>query len=237
MSMISKYAFANKTDAEQFQKKNGGKILSYDKTYAMVKKALGKEKQMIGKKRARKMFPMGKKIYLHKCDQKKMNQLSHLDVAAMKKAIMKDKVCGDLKMMQVQMVALYTKYGRTEQFKVPHDAKCPVCGMFVAKYSKWAVLLESKGHKHYFDGVKDFFKFYRKNPAGKVLAKDFYTLKDVDLSKAYMVKGSDVFGPMGHELIPFTTEKDAKTFMKEHRGQAILRFKQVTTQVIKSLDE
>jgi nitrous oxide reductase accessory protein NosL len=41
---------------------------------------------------------------------------------------------------------------------------------------------------------------------------------------------------MGHELIPFATEADARTFMKDHRGKQILRFEEVTPQVIEKLD-
>jgi nitrous oxide reductase accessory protein NosL len=41
---------------------------------------------------------------------------------------------------------------------------------------------------------------------------------------------------MGKELIPFGKEEEAKEFMKDHKGKAILRFKDVTSEVIKDLD-
>jgi copper chaperone NosL len=50
------------------------------------------------------------------------------------------------------------------------------------------------------------------------------------------VIGSDVFGPMGRELIPFKTEADAKGFMQDHQGKFMLRFKEVTVEVVKNLD-
>ena len=42
----------------------------------------------------------------------------------------------------------------------PRD-KCPVCGMFVAKYPDWtAEIVFSDGSVVYFDGVKDMMKYY-----------------------------------------------------------------------------
>ena len=39
------------------------------------------------------------------------------------------------------------------------DVKCPVCGMFVAKYPNWVGMIHFKGDKYlYFDGAKDLFK-------------------------------------------------------------------------------
>ncbi len=61
-------------------------------------------------------------------------------------------------------------------------------------------------------------------------------MKFIDHDKAYYVVGSDVLGPMGHELIPFASEKDAKTFLVDHRGQKILHFKDVTPELLDKLD-
>ena len=47
---------------------------------------------------------------------------------------------------------------------------------------------------------------------------------------------SDVFGPMGKELVPFDKEADAREFKKDHKGAAILRFKDVTEAVVKGMD-
>jgi nitrous oxide reductase accessory protein NosL len=203
----------------------------------MAQKTIAKEMKMISKKRARKAYPMGKKIYMHKCDKKRLDKLVPLDVASLKQEILKEKICGKLKPMQLQMVALYAKFGNVGHFSVPKEAKCPVCGMFVAKYPKWAVQLTADGKKLYFDGVKDFFKYYLKYKKGDAVVKDFYSLTDINLKDAFLVKGSNIIGPMGHELIPFQSRKDAKIFMKEHKGKDILLFRDVSIKVIKSLDE
>lgn len=125
--------------------------------------------------------------------------------------------------------------------------KCPVCGMFVAKYTDWLAEIIFKDNSYaMFDGVKDMMKYYfdlkKYNPSKQtsdikaMFVTDYYTLKLIDASKAYYVIGSDVFGPMGKELIPFGTEADAKEFAKDHKGKQILRFSQITKEIIKSLD-
>jgi len=119
--------------------------------------------------------------------------------------------------------------------------------MFVYKYPHWVgVVVYPAGGRYYFDGAKDLFKFRfapgryvrgRKWVKGTaVLVTDYYSVKLIDGRRAWYVIGSDVLGPMGRELIPFKTKADARTFMKDHKGQKVLKFDQVTPAVIKRLD-
>jgi nitrous oxide reductase accessory protein NosL len=128
----------------------------------------------------------------------------------------------------------------------PSD-KCPVCGMFVAKYPDFVASVIFKDGSHvFFDGVKDLMKYYfdlaKYNPSKKVAdiaaiqVTDYYTLKLTDGRQAYYVVGSDVFGPMGKELIPFAEEKAAREFLKDHKGQSLLKFPEITPALIKTLD-
>ncbi len=41
---------------------------------------------------------------------------------------------------------------------------------------------------------------------------------------------------MGHELIPFESEEEAKTFLKEHRGTKILPFETIDESLPYELD-
>ncbi|MEJ5378292.1 MAG: nitrous oxide reductase accessory protein NosL [bacterium] len=125
--------------------------------------------------------------------------------------------------------------------------KCPVCGMFVSKYPEWIALIKSKdGKSFFFDGAKDMFKFLNqpekyvqglgRKQLHEIYVTDYYSLEPINAMEAFYVMGSDVLGPMGRELIPFLKEEDAKEFMRDHSGKLILRFEQVTPQVIKELD-
>ena len=51
---------------------------------------------------------------------------------------------------------------------------------------------------------------------------DYYALEPIDGRTAFYVVGSDVFGPMGKELIPFAQRAQAEEFLKDHKGRAIL---------------
>lgn len=125
--------------------------------------------------------------------------------------------------------------------------KCPVCGMFVAKYPDFLAQIIFRDDSHaFFDGAKDMFKYYFKlntYTPGKTTADiaavhvtDYYSMASVDGRTAWYVVGSDVFGPMGRELIPFAKETDAAAFLKDHQGKQLLRFDQVTPEIIKGLD-
>lgn len=127
------------------------------------------------------------------------------------------------------------------------DAKCPVCGMFVAKYTDWVVSLTFKDSTTvFFDGPKDMFTYYlnmkKYSPSRRaadlvsITVKDYYELKPVDGKKAFFVIGSDIYGPMGKELIPFRKESDAREFLKDHKGKRIMGFGSVTPELLKSLE-
>jgi len=128
----------------------------------------------------------------------------------------------------------------------PKD-KCPVCGMFVAKYPDFiAVVTFEDKTRAFFDGVKDMMKYYfnlqKYNPSKKrdditqIHVTDYYSMELVDGFKAFYVVGSDIYGPMGKELIPFEKEGDAKEFLNDHKGKALLRFQDITDDLVKRLD-
>jgi len=137
--------------------------------------------------------------------------------------------------------------GDQQPVKAEKKDKCPVCGMFVAKYPDWvAAIVFADGSTVFFDGVKDLMKYYLNLPKyapGKtagdirtVQVTDYYRLEPIDGRKAFYVSGSDVFGPMGRELIPFEKEAGAQEFMKDHKGKEVLPFERIDPALVKSLD-
>lgn len=126
--------------------------------------------------------------------------------------------------------------------------KCPVCGMFVAKYPDFAGQIRFRdGATLFFDGAKDLFKYYlslsapgSKRKASDIVAihvTNYYSLAPLDGRTAWYVSGSDVFGPMGKELIPLASAAEAKEFMTDHKGKKVLRFTDVTQGVVQDLDK
>jgi nitrous oxide reductase accessory protein NosL len=125
--------------------------------------------------------------------------------------------------------------------------KCPVCGMFVARYPEWVAAARfADGTYAVFDGTKDLFKFLadpaRYDPrrtttdVRAVLVTDYYAVRQVDARTAWYVLGSDVLGPMGHELVPFAAEADAREFLADHRGRRLLRFADVIPAILRELE-
>ncbi|GAB4299738.1 MAG: nitrous oxide reductase accessory protein NosL [Desulfuromonadia bacterium] len=157
-----------------------------------------------------------------------------------------------MKRLLVQILSLLTLLTISAHAAPPtipppaRNDKCPVCGMFVAKYREWiAAIRFTDGVLLYFDGVKDLMTFYH-SPGSfaqgrasrgirDIVATDYYSLQQIDATKAFYVVGSDVYGPMGNELIPFGDRKDAEEFLKDHKGKRILRFNEITPALLKTL--
>jgi nitrous oxide reductase accessory protein NosL len=206
----------------------------------------------------KKLYTMGQKVFEKNCPQdmalNSYTTMQELQVALKEK-------CQPLKTQHFEALSLYlwdlkktsNKETPSTHISVNEDEKCPVCGMFTYKYPRWAAqifYMEGKVEKHYsFDGVKDLLKFYF-NPQGwgnyaikdksdcvKILVTDYYSQKAIDAKKAYYVLGSDAYGPMGNELIPFENEADAKTFFKDHKGSKITQFENITEKEVHKLDE
>lgn len=150
----------------------------------------------------------------------------------------------------ILILVLLAGVGNTAERKPVKPAKtdkCPVCGMFVAKYPDFiAQVLYKDGSYAVFDGAKDMFKYFlnlvkyapekKTSDIDSLYVTDYYSLKPIDGFKALYVVGSDVYGPMGRELIPFEKPADAEEFNKDHKGTAILKFRDITTVILKGLD-
>ncbi len=204
-------------------------------------------------------YPMGQKIYKKVC--KKINPENYKSIDELRGDIVKKKLCKRIGKKQLLALTLYLwdiKRGKISrdfgEVVVHKGEKCPVCGMFVSKYPRWAaqIFFKKDGTVHHFsfDGVKDMMKFYFnpddygkydikkfRNSITKMIVTDYYTQKGIDAKKAYYVLWSNVLGPMGNELIPFKSLKEAKTFKRDHLGKSIKRFDELNDDIVWSLDE
>jgi copper chaperone NosL len=115
------------------------------------------------------------------------------------------------------------------------DDLCPVCNMFVERYPDWVATVSYKdGTTHYFDGAKHLFKYLfdmekwapgrPKDTIKNMTVKSYSDPGQIDARSAFYVFGSDVLGPMGHELVPFSSEEEAQKFLQLHKGKGIKRF-------------
>ena len=129
--------------------------------------------------------------------------------------------------------------------QIPTDVRCKICGMFVAKYPAWITKIIFKDKSiEYFDGVKDMMVYYF-NPKkfGErdsadfegIWVKDYYSLNWLEARKAFFVTGSDVYGPMGHEFIAFSSKEAAISFSKDHHGKQILAFDEISLKKVETM--
>ena len=198
--------------------------------------------------KVKKLSLKGKKIVELLCDRAKLPKAQG-DIDSLAQKVLQSNACGAIGDAKSRAVAFYLLNGNLAQSKkhleVPEGAKCPVCGMFVSKYPKWAALMVIDGKKHYFDGVKDMMKYYffdqdfpyDRSKIESVQVSDYYTLEPIDATKAFYVVGANIYGPMGNEFIPFKTQKAAENFKQEHAGRAIVKMQEITPQMVLSLDK
>jgi len=144
--------------------------------------------------------------------------------------------------LQVTTLSL-AQSGPTKQ--VAKGDRCSVCGMFVAKYPAWVTqVVHASGKQEFFDGVKDLMVYYfhpdsygakADDPIKEVWLKDYYSLEWLDGRKALFVIGSDVYGPMGQEFIPFSSQEAAEAFLADHQGKDIISFEQISEALVESM--
>lgn len=245
MSPISEYAFSTKIEAEKFKKEFGGEIHTFEETLKLSKDKLDKDNEILDEKRV-PIAIKGKKIFESMCDVNQIKEFNSIGEA--KQYLIDNNTCKNLDSSMLQAVSIYLynplyAADKSKMINIPEDAKCPVCGMFVSKFPKWVAQIQLQdGHNHYFDGVKDMMKFYF-NPTKyhahsneqilQMNVTDYYSLESTDAKKAYYVLASNVYGPMGEELIPFKNEDEAKKFMTDHFGKKVVSFDEIKEEMIK----
>ena len=223
-------------DRENYGLKEIKKYDKKTKTYLHVEvsDALHVKKNPMSVVYKKRYYSMGEKLYKKRCSNK-IDLEDFFEISDLKEEL---QTSCDLKSeMYLHATAVYLwdvkRAGgivfNEKKIHVTKDEKCPVCGMYVYKYPRWAAQIYY-GDKHYsFDGVKDLLKWYFEHSEGitKILVSDYYSQHAIDGKKAYYVIGSNTYGPMGHELIPFIELDDAKNFKEDHNGEVILKFDEI----------
>jgi len=259
-STISKLAFKEKQEAIKFIQIYGGKLTSFQEALAIAQISFQKDQKHLLNLKKKKNYFRGRNISQKICNLKELDLEEYLEINELKASILKNKLCHTIKERDLHDLALYLweikRFGTLDsvlsKIEVREDEKCPVCGMFTYKYPRWAaqIFYEQGTQKTHFsfDGVKDLMKFYfnstkwgnyplaKQQNITKLLVTDYYTQKGIDGFKAYYVIRSDVYGPMGHEFIPFENKEDADTFLKEHFGKKVLSFSEITEEQTYKLD-
>lgn len=129
---------------------------------------------------------------------------------------------------------------------IPAEARCPVCGMYPARFPRWAAqTLFRDGAAQYFDSPVDLFVFlhrvdrynrsYTLNDVAASFVTDFESGQWIELQKAFFVRGSAALGPMRDADLPAFASRAAADGFIRRRGGQVLTFTQVTPELIRSL--
>jgi copper chaperone NosL len=118
--------------------------------------------------------------------------------------------------------------------------RCAQCGMQLPRQSRWrAGLVSGSGEAMMFDAPKCMFRWMNGGSGRKsrdAWVTEYYSQKRAAASSVYFVVGSDVIGPMGHDLVPVAGRERAEAFSREHHGRSVLRAAEVTSSVLARLD-
>ena len=130
---------------------------------------------------------------------------------------------------------------------VPADVRCPVCGMFPARFPDWAAqVIFANGDAHFFDSPLSFFlyldnvaRYSAGRSASDIVAR--YVTDGAgggwtDAATAYYVHGSAARGPMrAGDLPAFASLQQAEQFAAARGGQ-VLAFGAVDAALLASLN-
>lgn len=159
----------------------------------------------------------------------------------------------DLVTNELCIVAPATPYDATSGLdmlapkSIPADARCPVCGMYPARFPRWAAQTVFKdGASHYFDSPVDLIAFlqqierfnkrYTQEDITVSYVTDFETGLWIEVGKAFFVQGSTALGPMRTADLPaFSARQSADAFTRKRNGK-VLTFMQVTPELIQSMN-
>lgn len=130
---------------------------------------------------------------------------------------------------------------------VPPEARCPVCGMYPARYPRWAAqVIYRDGEAHFFDSPLSYFLFLqaverhaRGRSAADIAARyvtDHGEGGWIDPARAHFVHGSGASGPMRAGNLPaFARREAAEAFAARHGGRVIVAA-DVYTALLRTLD-
>lgn len=129
---------------------------------------------------------------------------------------------------------------------LPADARCPVCGMYPARFPRWAAqIIFTDGAAHFFDSPVDLFMFLddpsrfgsarAAADAAAIYVADFRGGAWLPARQAVFVRDSRARGPMrGPDLPAFADAAAARAFIAEQGGQA-LSFGEINARFVNGL--
>jgi nitrous oxide reductase accessory protein NosL len=134
-----------------------------------------------------------------------------------------------------------TNWAFSQSQKIESHKKCPLCGMYPARYPKFNCQIVFKdGGYEAFDsaiGLLVYLHFPDKTgiklkPVAGIYFKDYLKEGWLEADKAFFVTGSEIRGPMGVQFLPVDSEQAAEELKKQAKGKDIIHFKMINRQYL-----
>jgi len=125
--------------------------------------------------------------------------------------------------------------------KIESEKKCPLCGMYSARYPKFNCQIVFKdGSYEAFDstiGLLVYLHFPDKTglklkPVAGIYFKDYLKGGWLGADTAFFVTGSKIRGPMGIQFLPVDSQQAAEELKKQTQGKDIIHFKMINRQYL-----
>lgn len=129
---------------------------------------------------------------------------------------------------------------------VPANARCPVCGMYPARFPSWAAqVIFANGDAQFFDSPLSLLRYLERVPAyapGRSAADIVaHYVTDVESGRwtgaqaAFYVHGSSARGPMRAGNLPAFAERQAAARFAVERGGRVLAFGEIDAALVAAL--
>lgn len=115
--------------------------------------------------------------------------------------------------------------------------RCDLCGMRVDPSSGWrAGARDASGQALAFDAPKCLFRrHFERGAVSEPWVIEYYSQARRPARDLFFVIGTDLHGPMGRDLVPVAGREAADRLSREHHGERVLSFDEVTRDVVGTL--
>jgi copper chaperone NosL len=134
-----------------------------------------------------------------------------------------------------------TNWAFAQSIKIESHKKCPLCGMYPARYPKFnCQIVFNDGSYEAFDssiGLLVYLHFPDKTgiklkPVAGIYFKDYLKEGWLEADKAYFVTGSEIRGPMGIQFLPVDSQQAANNIKKQAHGKDVVHYKMIDRQYL-----
>ncbi len=129
---------------------------------------------------------------------------------------------------------------------VTKEMRCPVCGMYPARYPKWMAQIVFSDHSlQVFESPAELFRFlqnmarydkkHEAKDVGAIYFSDYAKGGWIESKRTFFASGSSAKGPMNdYDLPAFDSKEAAEQFVRDHGGN-VLAYGKISPEVLKEL--